>query len=85
MELTDDQILKRLAEIEGLDVLINGVLREVRGQFFQLWNPLERWEDCGQLAEKHGVHISAGERGDPDPEIKRAICLEIIEAHDGTN
>ena len=50
--LSDEEILKRIAEIEGLEIL-NGIPRKMQGQFFQPFNPLTNWSDLGPLIEKH--------------------------------
>lgn len=158
--MTDEQILKRLAEIEGKKQTVSEYETKVETcarkgipswteddekkweaegweycdelfwrddytdnytwrrklsepRVYWLWNPLERWEDCGPLVEKYQVDTMWNpsdlnawdeERGliweaeihdysDPkeykwvcsaqDPDLKRAICLSVIEANGG--
>lgn len=90
--LSDEEILKRVAEIEGLEIL-NGIPRKMQGQFFQPFNPLTNWSDLGPLIEKYKLSIECfaiPENGwfwriddeTEDQSLPHAILLAIIEAHD---
>ena len=98
--MNDEQILRKLAEIEGLrsptfhermgigyapDLSPDGVALDV-----MLWfNPLDSWLCCGPLQESHDVWTESDGDGwhgicdgchSTDPDLKRAICLAIIES-----
>lgn len=82
--LTDEDLLKRLAEIEerGADEIT-----------LLIWNPLLYWSDCGPLIEKYQLDIEWAEINwhvmkwpdtdyyVKDPDLKRCICMAIVEAH----
>jgi len=107
--MNDEQILRKLAEIEGLrsatfhekmmgsdgschprigyapDPSPSGITFDV-----MLWfDPLTSWLDCGPLQESHDVWTESDGDGwhgicdgcrSTDPDLKRAICLAIIES-----
>ena len=84
--MADEDILKRLAEIEGLSwnnrnqrpAFPGAVMSDVtvREKFNPHWNPLTNWSDLGPLIEKHiGLiqKLDAYEYGDPEEEWR--VCL----------
>lgn len=84
--MTDEEILKRLGEIEGL------LLPEEKlsANDLMFWNPLENWADLGPLIEKYDVWLPENDGCWHawcdgcivlDKSIHRAVCLSIIEAH----
>ena len=69
--MTDEEILKRVAEIEGVSALgidPDGQICDVGNPTARLvyedpvggytWDPLENWSDLGPLIEKYKVEIS---------------------------
>jgi len=82
----DEQLLRRLAEIEGMTAYLKPYATPE-------WNPLTNWSDCGPLQDKHHVCTNRprldqnrwsawiGEETAKDDDLKRAICLAIVEAH----
>ena len=94
--MTDQEILQRLAEIEGgLD--FNGGKWWVRNEYNKSWNPLTDWSDLGPLIEKYKACIEwheSNQAWDADilvgpgyvrnASLPHAICLVIIEAHKET-
>ena len=99
--MTNEEILKRLAEIEGARLMNAGSRLQRYWKYDKYgedrpWNPLERWEDCGPLVEKYSLMILAPINRDAwcvfpvfgghpvrDEDLKRAICLAVIEANGG--
>lgn len=95
--MTDEDILKRLAEIEGIELSPFDGLPQVGGDpIWRLWNPLTSNADAFALIEKYDVQIATDEEGErmvlirrryghfpcsTDPDLKRAICLAVIEAN----
>lgn len=95
--MQDEEILRRLAEIEGherqeYDDPALGVdyIMEV-DDGFECWNPLERDQDALGLVKKYevlieecngdGWHTMCDGEQRCDPDLNKAICLAIIEAH----
>ena len=96
--MTDQEILQRLAEIEGYEVDSHGrCWKEDRSVDRGWWNPLTNWSDLGPLIEKHKACIEwheSNQAWDADilvgpgyvrnASLPHAICLVIIEAHKET-
>jgi len=86
--MEDEEILRRLVEIEGRDHVIDAV-----GGYSRRWNPLSNPADTFALIEKYRPEmIPLSFRGDWQVEVEsdsmvcdeslpHAICLAIIEAH----
>lgn len=90
--LSDEEILKRIAEIEGKT---GGeiIWRKDGSIALCRWNPIHDWGDLGPLIEKYKLSIECfaiPENGwfwriddeTEDQSLPHAILLAIIEAHD---
>ena len=51
--MTNEEILKRLAEIEGIDLGDFQLKTYSDTTISIVWNPLTRWQDLGPLIEKY--------------------------------
>lgn len=93
--MTDEEILKRLAEIE--DVQNSTLFDEVRVyhrtlNVCDMWNPITEWSDLGPLIEKYRpeiipmklggwqIDLGYGSEAVWDESLPHAICLAIIES-----
>ena len=74
--MTDEEILKRLAEIEGKDYYDTQETWEWDDRqddeviFPPLWNPLTDWSDLGPLIEKHQIDITWHGYDDEKPYVR---------------
>ena len=96
--MNDEQILRKLAEIEGKPYLHGDAITDDTPAFKwaadngHFWNPLTNWSDCGPLVEKYELCMvlnpdrvwecgpSDNFQTTEDLDLKRAICLAIIES-----
>ena len=62
-DLSVDEILLRLAEIEGIEIIIKNGIPLTCGSYSSVWNPRERWQDLGPLIYKHGIDINQSSDG----------------------
>jgi len=60
--MTDEELRKRVAEIEGLELVGGVVFVDMLKGHVGIeveWNPLANWSDLGPLIEKYKMDISA--------------------------
>ena len=75
--MTDEELNRRVAEIEGWSLEDSGEWRLQQGPLQELWFAMPPpyatdWAWCGPLIEKYRVSLT-----------QRAICLAVIAAHEG--
>ena len=85
--MEDEEILRRLVEIEGRDHVIDAV-----GGYSRRWNPLTNPADTLALIERYKVSVKPGIRNTwgaetdkssvTDKSLPLAVALAIIEAHE---
>lgn len=97
--MTDDEINRKVAGIEGWEVFDAECLRNKHDGAFFMWPVIPYatdWAWCGPLVEKYRLCVDAAcsdeviiafARGDSDAAQaytpQRAICLAVISAHEG--
>lgn len=76
--MDEETLLRRVAEIDGLDLLGPGKMdgrffarRSGTDEPFEEWNPLDLKEQAFELIEKYGMHVSCDEEGAWDVSVPR--------------
>ena len=92
-DLTDLEICKKIAEIEGVKIEIVGdhTVEMITPFHQRIYNPLTDDALCFQLLKKYRLEIETSpthfqayftvSRGVTDTSLNKAICLAIIEAN----